>query len=517
VCFAEQAHEFADTRRRFSLTPDEFRLINPNTLTCPVFRSGRDAELTKKLYRAGPILIREAVWHGEGKGAKLIEPEVNPWGISFMAMFHMSGDSELFKDTAAPDRLPLYEAKLIHQFDHRWATYMPDGGSRDMTLAEKQDPHSSAAPRYWVDQREVWLRVTSLPDGLRKALRDRNEAATVLCVTQLLFGRWLSTLQGAYGVTSGDLSLLKIYPEWLAFVKQHPFAQQVAPVSLALCGNNPPCLKPLDDNYLPAQGSFEVAMSNERASTVWYAVDLQALAQILAFTAKHTDLREPTHTLQSADDVLALAERWLEQSCPRWLMGWRDITNATNERTVIASVFPLRASGDTLLLMYPDRKHGVRLACLLADQCSLVHDYAARQKIGGVHLKYHVKKQLPNLPPDRYTEADLAFIVPRVLELTFTAHDLSGWAQDLGYNGPPFAFDPDRRAVLRAELDAYYARLYKLDRDELRYILDPADVMGADYPSETFRVLKNGELRELGEYRTQRLVLAAWDAMAANA
>ena len=73
------------------------------------------------------------------------------------------------------------------------------------------------------------------------------------------------------------------------------------------------------------------------------------------------------------------------------------------------------------------------------------------------------------------------------------------------------------RAQLRAELEAYYARLYGLTRDELRYILDPAAVLGADYPSETFRVLKNKELREFGEYRTQRLVLAAWDALAAHA
>ena len=50
----------------------------------------------------------------------------------------------------------------------------------------------------------------------------------------------------------------------------------------------------------------------------------------------------------------------------------------------------------------------------------------------------------------------------------------------------------------------------------IRYILDPADVMGADYPSETFRVLKNSELREFGEYRTQRLVLAAWDKLHSN-
>jgi hypothetical protein len=81
---------------------------------------------------------------------------------------------------------------------------------------------------------------------------------------------------------------------------------------------------------------------------------------------------------------------------------------------------------------------------------------------------------------------------------------------------PPFPWNPERRAQLRAELDAYYARLYGLTRDELRYILDPKEVMGEDYPSETFRVLKDREIRELGEYRTQRLVLAAWDALEAT-
>lgn len=63
----------------------------------------------------------------------------------------------------------------------------------------------------------------------------------------------------------------------------------------------------------------------------------------------------------------------------------------------------------------------------------------------------------------------------------------------MGYDGEPFPFDPDRRATLRAELDAWYAKLYGLTRDELRYILDPADIMGECYPSETFRVLKKKE------------------------
>lgn len=351
VCFAAQVSQLSDPRRRFRLTPDEFRLINPNSLTCPVFRSERDAELTKKLYRTAPVLIED----GRSDG--------NPWGISFLRQFDMANDSHLFHDGPAAGLLPLYEAKLIHQFDHRWATYTSEASARDVTVAEKRDCDFRISPRYWVSAIEVDQR-----------FNDRS---------------------------------------W-------------------------------------SQG---------------------------------------------------------------WLMGWRDICRSTDERTVIASVLPKVGTGDTLLLMFPDPKHGARVACLLADQCSLVHDYVARQKVGGTHLKYHVKKQLPNLPPDRYAQADLAFIIPRVLELTYTTHDLAPWAQDLGYDTSPFVFDPDRRALLRAELDVYYARLYGLTRDELRYILDPADVMGEDYPSETFRVLKNNEIKAFDEYRTQSLIMREFDRM----
>ena len=83
----------------------------------------------------------------------------------------------------------------------------------------------------------------------------------------------------------------------------------------------------------------------------------------------------------------------------------------------------------------------------------------------------------------------------------------------MGYEGEPFRWDNQRRAKLRAELDAKYAKLYGLTREELRYILDPSDIYGSEFPSETFRVLKNNEIKQYGEYRTQRMVLAAWDIM----
>ncbi|WP_456324681.1 hypothetical protein, partial [Desulfonauticus submarinus] len=76
---------------------------------------------------------------------------------------------------------------------------------------------------------------------------------------------------------------------------------------------------------------------------------------------------------------------------------------------------------------------------------------------------------------------------------------------------PPFIWNDDRRAKLKAELDAYYAKLYGLNEEELRYILDPQDVFGEDFPGETFRVLKEKEIKQFGEYRTKRLVLQAWE------
>ena len=195
-----------------------------------------------------------------------------------------------------------------------------------------------------------------------------------------------------------------------------------------------------------------------------------------------------------------------------WLMGWRDITNATNERTVIATVFPSSGVGNKLPLMFPTQTPQLDCA-LIGNMSSIPFDFASRQKIGGTTLNFFILYQLPLLSPSFYSCEHLEFITPRVLELAYTSNSLASFARDLGYDGVPFPWDEERRAQLRAELDAFYARAYGLTRDELRYILDPADVKGPDYPSETFRVLKEKEIREFGEYRTRRLVLEAWDRM----
>lgn len=191
----------------------------------------------------------------------------------------------------------------------------------------------------------------------------------------------------------------------------------------------------------------------------------------------------------------------------------RRIARSTDERTLIAAMLPAVGTDDTASLIVVDGSLEQECA-LLANLNSLVLDYACAQKIGGTDIRKHNFSQLPILGPSSYSDADLTFIVPRALELTYTNPSMAPFARDLGYDGPPFGWDEDRRARLRAELDAWYARAYGLTRDELRYILDPADVKGDDYPSETFRVLKNSDIKRYGEYRTRRLVLEAWDRLA---
>jgi hypothetical protein len=192
-----------------------------------------------------------------------------------------------------------------------------------------------------------------------------------------------------------------------------------------------------------------------------------------------------------------------------WLLGWRDICRSTDQRTVIASLIPRVAVGNKFPLMMPSTDPR-STACLYANLCSFALDYAARQKMGGTTLNYFIFKQLPVLAPSVYGN-DAAWspgqtvrdwMLPRVLELTYTAWDLEPFARDVGDQGPPYRWDPARRSVLRAELDAAFFHLYRIARDDVEYILD------------TFPIVKKEDEKAHGEYRTQRLILECYDALA---
>ena len=165
--------------------------------------------------------------------------------------------------------------------------------------------------------------------------------------------------------------------------------------------------------------------------------------------------------------------------------------------------------GDTLLLMLPSLDPQL-VASLYANLSTIPFDYCARQKVGGVHLKYFTMRQLPAFGPPTYaTPAPWApatrirdWLLPRVLELTHTAWNLKPFAEDCGDDRPPFIWDPERRFRLRCEIDAAFFHMYGISRDDVGYILD------------TFPVIARSETREHGEYRTKRVVLETYDALA---
>ncbi len=195
-----------------------------------------------------------------------------------------------------------------------------------------------------------------------------------------------------------------------------------------------------------------------------------------------------------------------------WLLAFRDISRSTDERTVIASVLPSAyAVGHTAPLILPYMRSDLS-SCLLANLNSLFVDFVERIKQSGTHVSLFLLKQLPVLPPDFYTNSDVQYIQKRVAKLTRNNFEIQKvWLTDCA----SYQFQaPKERLMLRAELDAYFAHLYGLSRDDIRYILDPSDVMGNDFPSVTFPGLKRNETATFGEFLTRRLVLEAYDELA---
>ena len=386
-----------DPRRIYTLQTSDFARLNPNTKTCPVFRTSRDAKLTAKIYRNSTILYNEITGN-------------NPWNVKFGSMIHMSNDSSLFRTYAQLTAqgatlngntftnadgeiyVPLYEGKMIWHYNHHYGTWPTEGERPNSINTPSEDelanPDSCIMPWYWVP-------LAAVKDRLVKYDKDGNVV-------------W----------------------EW-----------------------------------------------------------------------KH-----------------------------KWLFAFRDIARGVDMRTFIIAPIPAAfGGGNTATLLYAERGC-MPGASLYGMMSSLIFDYTTRQKIGGTHASINYVKQFPVLTPDQIPSTMQWQIVKRVAELCYFNHDMDGWASELWEEmseeqraelpqlgaQQPWVYNPERRAVLQAELDAIFAHLYGLDTEDLVYILDPEDICGKGCINETFRVLKDNELRQYGEYRTKRLVLDAWNKFGYN-
>ena len=203
-----------------------------------------------------------------------------------------------------------------------------------------------------------------------------------------------------------------------------------------------------------------------------------------------------------------------------WFVAFKDVTAATNMRTMIAAIVPRVGAGHTLpvLLIDEDAADAPELACsVVANLNALVFDYVARQKVPTTHFTLYLLEQIPVVPPARYDEVRFGprtareIIRDAVLELAYTARDMAPFARDMGHvdesgaAAPPFPWDEARRLALRAKLDAVFFRLYGVtDRDDARYVYS------------TFPIVERQERARYGAYRSRDLCLAWMNALAAG-
>ncbi len=267
-----------------------------------------------------------------------------------------------------------------------------------------------------------------------------------------------------------------------------------------------------NDRYLPLYESKMIYHYNHRfadadtldtrpLTTPWPATRVDQLQN------KNFELT-PWYWVRQADYNI---KKQRSTSKPYWIV-FRSIARANDQRTVAASVVYSTALSGGLPAIVTNQTANKDVS-LLAMLNSLILDYVARTKVGSASLAFHLVKQFPIIPPDYFGERRTEFIYSRVLELVYTSRSITAFAKELGYTGKPFVWNEERRSCIRADLDAFFAKAYGLSKQQLRYVLDPHDGNRPDYPSETFKVLKSLEVKKYGEYRTQRLVLEAWDRM----
>jgi len=271
-----------------------------------------------------------------------------------------------------------------------------------------------------------------------------------------------------------------------------------------------------DEQFLPLyEGKMVQAYDHRAASVIYKPENTNRANQPVDTTLREYEdpayLPSPLSWVSNIQVENRLHGIWSR----KWILGFKDITSATNERTVIASLLPRVAVGHTFPLIIISDDSAENAARLLANLNAIVFDFVARQKVGGNHLTYGYLKQLPVLPPETYDalcpwslgETLCTWIAPRVLELAYTAWDLAPFARDMGYDGPPFAWDVERRFRLRCELDAAFFYLYGVARDDVAYVMDTFSGSSGEGG------IRGKDMKQYGEYRTKRVVLEQYDIL----
>ncbi|MGX0879699.1 hypothetical protein ACSSV4_004409 [Roseovarius sp. MBR-154] len=200
--FLQAVSELADPEVCFSLGAEDFARVNPNTGTAPIFRSKRDADLTKAIYASAPILVDRS--SGE---------EEKAWPVRYSTMFHMTNDSELFRTraeledqeggyplggnlygSASGNWLPLYEGKMVQAFDHRAASVLINPANQHRpaqpfpaTVEQHENPAWVPDPQFWVPSNKCgWERSEGWALGFKEITAPTNVRTMIAALFPLV-------------------------------------------------------------------------------------------------------------------------------------------------------------------------------------------------------------------------------------------------------------------------------------------------------------------------------------------
>ena len=280
------------------------------------------------------------------------------------------------------------------------------------------------------------------------------------------------------------------------------------------------------DQYNHRYGSYEQLGAGERS---------HMLPEVSEDRLRDPHYRvRPFWFVEGSEVDTVLSGKW----SARWLLGFRNITSAGLWRTTIYSVLPWCGCSDKVPVVFLDPPCIDFAATFVGCMNSFVLDFVSRQKLGGASYSFFIKRQLPVPPPSLFGEAAewdrLAtvdqWVRSRVLELAYSAWDLEPFAQDSGWCGPPFRWDEERRFLLRCELDAGFFHLYlpgERNGDWCRAERETAEdltQLKANFPTprdavvyimDTFPIVRHRDEEKFdGDYRTKRVVLEIYDALA---
>ena len=212
-----------DPQRCFPLAPDDFARVNPNTGTAPVFRTRRDADITRRIYERHPVLV-------DRSGTE----ERRVWPVRYHRMFDMTNDSGLFRTAPQLESagfypvegnrykkadewyLPLYQGRMISHFDHRAnSVRMNPQNTHNPYLSEAvsdaQHADSGFLPRtqYWVPARDVESRIPGVRGwaiGFRDIARPTDARTLIAAVVPWAgYGNKVPLLLGGNGLAAACL------------------------------------------------------------------------------------------------------------------------------------------------------------------------------------------------------------------------------------------------------------------------------------------------------------------------